>query len=283
MIAAGHTVIDVPCKKLSTQELRHARKDTPQLFGTVIREIYLSNRKTPVYIELLCDPCIQQTEVQQTSWGPDVNVTCVLTEDCRYVVTAVRDICTEQPLIQTEHRTDNFVRYDWAELATNRMMDMQQQLLGVLGEEREKRQQLQEDLADTEQQLSQMSRTSSAQQEQLLRLTTRLTKLEQTVPASSVLQDQVQRMSTQLNKLEHAVKDSSSQQAADKQMVSIRDEHARLTSQMQVLQRDVHAAATQRLPKEVRHDRYAYALQIRRVAKTSNSITHCYYIIASHA
>ena len=84
-----------------------------------------------------------------------------------------------------------------------------------------------------------MSHINSAQQEQLLRLTTRLTSLEQTVPATSVMQDQIQRMSTQLHKLEHAIKDSSSQQAFDNQVVSIRDDHALLSSQMQVLQKDV--------------------------------------------
>lgn len=289
MISPGNIIIDVPCKRLNTHELRHAKKETPHLFGTVIREVYVPGRKTPVYIELQCDPCKQQIEIHQSAWTPDVNVTCVLTDDGRWIVSAIRNISAEQPLVQAEHRSDTVVKHDWADLATSKWLELQQQLSDQLQQEqamREQlqkqffdklqqisnqfteeqnrrqqlsdqlkqeqsvRQQLEKDVADKQQQLSQMSDTNSRQQEQLLRLTTRLTSLEQ--KATLGLKEEVQRLSQHVVKLEESSlsRDSSLQQT-DKQIAGITDDHARLSTQIQTLQKEVQTIATQRLPKEV--------------------------------
>lgn len=289
MILAGDVILDVPCKRLSTQELRHAKKETPQLFGTVIREIFVPGRKTPVYIELQCDSRVQQIEIHQSAWTPDVNVTCILSDDGHWIVSAIRNISAEQPLVQAEHRSDTAVKHDWADLATAKWADMQQQFSDQLQQEQAMRGQLQKELidklqhlsnqftqeqsrrqqlsdqlrqeqtvrqqlekavADRQQQLSQMSDTNSRQQEQLLRLTTRITSLEQ--KAVLGLKEEVQQLSQHVGKLEETYlsRDRSLQQT-DKQIASIKDDQARLNSQIQTLQKEVQAAATQRLSKEV--------------------------------
>ena len=280
MISPGKIIIDVPCKKLSTQELRHAKKETPQLFGTLIREIFMPGRKTPVYIELQSDPCIQQIEIQQSAWTPDVNVTCVLTDDGHWIVSAIRNIPAEQPLVEAEHRSDGVVKHDWADLATSKWLDMQQQFSDQLQQEQAMREQLQKEVFEKlqhfsnqftqeqavcqqlsdqlrqeqtlhHQQLSQMSDTNSRQQEQLLRLTMRITSLEQ--KATLGLKEEIQRLCQHVDKLEESYlsRESSSQQTVDKHIATIKDDQARLNSQIQTLQKEVQAAATQRLSKEV--------------------------------
>ena len=60
---------------------------------------------------------------------------CVCTDDSHWIVSATRNISAEQPLVQAEPRTDNTVKYEWVELATSKMLDMQQ-LQGQLEQER---------------------------------------------------------------------------------------------------------------------------------------------------